>query len=94
MGVGIEPRPASPQRFRDQFGISGPYLLYLGRMEAGKGVLELARRHQALVSAFHDAPALVLAGGGDLKLSGTRVICLGRIDEQNKCPRGRNFHTG
>lgn len=84
VGVGIEPRPPRPQRFRDHFGISGPYLLYLGRMEAGKGVLELVKRHQALVNEFHDAPALVLAGSGDLKPSGTRVICVGRIDEQAK----------
>lgn len=84
VGVGIEPRPAKPQRFRDHFGITGPYLLYLGRMEAGKGVIDLVRRHQALVSAFHDAPALVLAGAGDVKPSGTRVICVGRIDEQHK----------
>lgn len=84
VGVGIESRPAKPQRFRDHFGITGPYLLYLGRMEAGKGVLELVKRHQALVNEFHDAPALVLAGSGDLKPSGTRVICVGRIDEQSK----------
>jgi glycosyltransferase involved in cell wall biosynthesis len=84
VGVGIEPRPARPQRFRDHFGIQGPYLLYLGRMEAGKGVLDLVRRHQALVSAFHDAPALVLAGAGDAKVRGTRVACVGRIDDQSK----------
>jgi glycosyltransferase involved in cell wall biosynthesis len=53
-------------------------------MEAGKGVLDLVKRHQALVNEFHDAPALVLAGSGDLKPSGTRVICVGRIDEQAK----------
>lgn len=84
VGVGIEPRSGKPQRFKDHFGITGPYLLYLGRMEAGKGVVDLVRRHQALVSAFHDAPALVLAGAGDTKPSGTRVICTGRIDEQSK----------
>ncbi|MDP1822471.1 MAG: glycosyltransferase [Archangium sp.] len=84
IGTGIEPMPAKPQRFREHFGITGPYLLYLGRMEAGKGVVDLVRRHQALVSAFHDAPALVLAGAGNVKPSGTRVICVGRIDEQSK----------
>lgn len=84
VGSGIEPLPARPERFRDHFGITGPYLLYLGRMEAGKGVLDLVSRHQALVSAFHDAPALVLAGAGDVKPRGTRVICVGRIDEQHK----------
>jgi len=84
VGSGIEPLPAKPQRFREHFGITGPYLLYLGRMEAGKGVLDLVSRHQALVSAFHDAPSLVLAGAGNVQPRGTRVICVGRIDEQHK----------
>ncbi len=84
VGTGIEPLPAKPERFREQFGIEGPYLLYLGRMEAGKGVLDLVRRHQALVNAFHDAPTLVLAGSGNVAPQGTRVICVGRIDEQAK----------
>lgn len=84
VGVGIEPKAGKPQRFREHFGLTTPYLLYLGRMEAGKGVLDLVRRHQALVRDFHDAPALVLAGAGDERPRGTRVICVGRIDEQAK----------
>ncbi len=84
VGAGIEPLPARPQRFLEHFGITGPYLLYLGRMEAGKGVVDLVRRHQALVNAFHDAPLLVLAGAGNVKPEGTRVICVGRIDEESK----------
>lgn len=84
VGSGLEPLPAKPRRFREHFGITGPYLLYLGRMEAGKGVLDLVSRHQALVSAFHDAPSLVLAGAGNVQPRGTRVTCVGRIDEQHK----------
>lgn len=84
VGVGVDPQPGNPDRFRRAFGIDGPYLLYVGRMEAGKGVVDLARRHQALVGSFHDAPSLVLMGGGDEKPSGTRVICTGRVDEQTK----------
>ncbi len=84
VGVGIEPLEGQPQRFREHFGLTTPYLLYVGRMEAGKGVDELLRRHQALVRQFHDAPALVLAGSGDLKPTGTRVIYVGRIDEEAK----------
>ncbi|MFO0599550.1 MAG: glycosyltransferase family 4 protein [Myxococcaceae bacterium] len=83
-GVGITPRVGKPQRFRDQWGLSGPYLLYLGRLEAGKGVLDLLRRHSELVDAFHDAPHLVLVGGGDLKPQGARLVTTGRVDEQAK----------
>ncbi len=84
VGVGIEPVPGKPERFREQFGVDGPYLLYLGRMEAGKGVLELVRRHQALVRDFHDAPTLVLAGSGEVAPRGTRVVCTGRVDDETK----------
>ncbi|MFZ5446896.1 MAG: glycosyltransferase family 4 protein [Myxococcota bacterium] len=83
-GVGITPLKPKPARFAEHFGLTGPYLLYLGRMEAGKGVSELLRRHAALVKSFHDAPTLVLAGSGDLKPSGARVVYAGRIDEQLK----------
>ncbi|MEW5737909.1 MAG: glycosyltransferase family 4 protein [Myxococcota bacterium] len=84
VGVGIEPRPGKPERFRDRYGVRGEYLLYVGRLEAGKGVVDLVRLHQHLVSRFHDAPALVLAGAGDLKPRGERLHVLGRIDEEAK----------
>lgn len=84
VGVGLEPLPAKPERFREAFGVRGPYLLYVGRLEAGKGVVDLVQRHQALVRDFHDAPALVLAGAGDVQPRGTRVVCVGRVDEQAK----------
>lgn len=84
VGVGVEPLQGNAKRFRKAFDVEGPYLLYVGRMEAGKNVPELVRRHQALTRDFHDAPALVLLGGGDFKPRGTRVICTGRVDEQTK----------
>ncbi len=73
VGVGVEPLPARPERFLEAFGLKAPYLLYVGRLEAGKGVAELVDFHQRLVSDFHDAPSLVLAGAGELKVRGARV---------------------
>lgn len=84
VGVGIDPLPGRPERFRERFGVRGEYLLYVGRLEAGKGVADLVRLHQHLASRFHDAPALVLAGAGDLKPRGERLHVLGRIDEEAK----------
>ncbi len=84
VGVGVDPPKTKAERFREKYGLHGPYLLYVGRLEAGKGVPELLKHHAALVKQFHDAPALVLAGAGDLQPRGERVRVLGRIDEQDK----------
>jgi glycosyltransferase involved in cell wall biosynthesis len=84
VGVGVEALEGNAARFRAAFSVPGPYLLYVGRMEAGKGVAELVDFHQRLVSHFHDAPSLVLMGAGELKPRGTRVIATGRVDEQTK----------
>ncbi|MBS1149274.1 MAG: Hexosyltransferase [Myxococcaceae bacterium] len=85
VGVGVEPpRTLDPKGFAQKHGIRGPYLLYVGRQEAGKGLKELLKHHRALVNDFHDAPTLVLAGGGTLELEGERVRTLGRISEEDK----------
>ena len=84
VGVGVEAPPTEPSRFREAFGLSGPYLLYVGRLEEGKGVADLVRLHQRVVRRFHDAPSLVLAGGGSLSASGHKLVKVGRLDEQAK----------
>jgi glycosyltransferase involved in cell wall biosynthesis len=58
--------------------------VYIGRLEAGKGVPALVEAHQQVVKTFHDAPTLVLAGAGDLVIRGERITVLGRIDEADK----------
>ena len=82
VGVGVEPPPASAERFRERFGIEGPFLLYLGRVERGKGIPELLdlyarfRRGQGRRAAA-GAGRRVEHGG---EAEGVRV--LGRIEEQ------------
>ncbi len=84
VGVGIEPEQGDAERFKKVFGLRGSYLLYLGRLEAGKGVPELVRYHQRLVKDFHDAPTLVLAGAGELLPTGEKIRTVGRLDESQK----------
>lgn len=84
VSVGVEPHPARPERFREKYGLQRPYLLYVGRVEKGKGVGEVLRHHRALVSRFHDAPDLVLAGEASMEVGGERVRYLGRISDQDK----------
>jgi glycosyltransferase involved in cell wall biosynthesis len=84
VGVGIEPLAGDGQRFVSKFNIQGPYLLSLGRLEAGKGVLQLVKNHAHLVKNFHDAPTLVLAGSGPERPTGERVVLCGRLSEEDK----------
>lgn len=85
VGVGVEPLPGDAEAFRERYGLNDrPYLLYVGRLEDGKGVGDLVRLHQRLVKHFHDAPTLVLVGSGELRVAGTRVVKTGRVDEQTK----------
>lgn len=82
--VGIDSQPSNPERFRKKNALERPYLFYVGRVEAGKGVGELLECHAALVRAYHDAPALVLAGAASMRVGGEGVRYLGRISEQDK----------
>jgi glycosyltransferase involved in cell wall biosynthesis len=84
VGVGIDPPPVQPLRFRKKHGLSGDYLLYVGRLEAGKGLGMLLKHHRRLVKKDPDAPWLLLAGAGEVDLAGPKVKQLGRIDEQDK----------
>ncbi|MBL8954964.1 MAG: glycosyltransferase family 4 protein [Myxococcaceae bacterium] len=74
VGVGVDPLP--DEGFRP---VPEPYLLYVGRLEAGKGLKELVKHHG------RELPTLVLAGAGDLDLPArTNVKRVGRITEQQK----------
>ncbi len=84
VGVGVDRPAAVPQRFREKHGVHHPYLLYVGRLEPGKGLPELLSHYRALRARYEDAPQLVLAGEAHMDLSGDGVRYVGRIDEQDK----------
>jgi glycosyltransferase involved in cell wall biosynthesis len=84
VGVGVEAPAGEAARFRAKHGLDRPYLLYVGRLEAGKNVPWLLELHAKLRRRFADAPDLVLAGGGELTPRGDGVHCLGRIPEADK----------
>ena len=85
IGSGMEvPRSYRPDKFRSDYGIDSPFILYVGRREADKGwpwLMELFSRTQVPVK-------LVCAGAGDAavppRLRG-RVIDVGllSIDQRN-----------
>ncbi len=85
VGAGVEaPRRVKPDRFRRRFKVARPYLLYVGRVEAGKGIPELLSFHASFRATESDAPDLLLAGDASLKVAGAGVRLLGRIPEQDK----------
>jgi len=85
VGAGIEaPARLDPRRFRKRFQVSRPYLLYVGRVEAGKGIPELLSFFAALRGAEPDGPDLLLAGDASMSVTGVGVRALGRISEWDK----------
>lgn len=80
-----DPPPSDPARFCAQFGIDGPYLLALGRIEPAKGsdvvlarFAELRRRRPELRLVLVGRPHMTLPG--DLE----GVVVTGYVDEQSK----------
>jgi glycosyltransferase involved in cell wall biosynthesis len=84
VGVGVDRPDADSARFREKHGVHRHYLLYVGRLEPGKGIPELLSHFRALRERYTDAPDLVLAGEANMELSGEGVRYLGRVDEQDK----------
>ncbi len=90
VGVGIiEPPTVDPQRFRAGRGIDGPFLLYIGRIDANKGCAQLfdyyTRTHARLTAAGHKPPRLVLGGSAIHEIPDhPDIVYLGRVSEQEK----------
>lgn len=84
-GTGVQSIPADARRFRGKFGVEGPYLFYVGRLEAGKGIPELISFHRDMKQRDAGAPSLVLAGHSSLGPSDSGAArLLGTISEQDK----------
>jgi glycosyltransferase involved in cell wall biosynthesis len=87
VGVGIEmPADRDAARFRQKYGIEGPYVLNIGRIGVSKGSRELFADYARWRAGdpAHDAP-LVLIGDAEIpipKVDGIRH--LGRVSEHDK----------
>ena len=87
VGVGIDvPVERNATRFREKHGITGPYLLYVGRIGVSKGSRELFANYERWRASdpAHDV-SLVLVGDAEIavpKKSG--IVHLGRLDEPDK----------
>jgi glycosyltransferase involved in cell wall biosynthesis len=87
VGVGIEvPADRSVTRFREKHGITGPYLLYVGRIGVAKGSRELFANYARWRTGdpAHDV-SLVLIGDAEIPIPKTSgIVHLGRLSEQDK----------
>ncbi len=86
-GVGVEtPIAADGARFREKYGIGGPFLLYAGRIEPSKNCDELFSH---FLRYRHDHGAelqLVLLGRPGMEIpDDPGILPLGFVSEQDKC---------
>lgn len=90
VGVGIvDPPPVNAERFRVERSIEGPFLLYVGRIDANKGCEQLfdyyRRAHALMTAAAESPPQLVLAGSAILDIpEHPGITYLGQVSEQEK----------
>jgi glycosyltransferase involved in cell wall biosynthesis len=86
VGIGSDiPPSVEPARTRDRFGLTDPYVIYVGRIDANKGCAELFDFFIRYAGERSTAPTLVLVGTPVLDIpSHPRIRHLGFLDDQDK----------
>jgi len=87
-GCGVDlPSAFDPEKFRRKFNITYPYLLYAGRKDAGKNIVELINYFIDYKNKNNDDLHMVFIGGGDDSLVPDKdyFINLGYVNEEEKC---------
>ncbi len=85
-GSGSEvPSRVEPERFRQKYGIEGPFAIYVGRIDQNKGCDELFRFYQRYLKRESEPMPLVLCGESILPIpDDPRIRHLGFVAEQDK----------
>ena len=84
VGIGIDERTGAGNRFREAQALTGPYLIYAGRLDEAKNVQTLIEQFIAYKELRGGDLKLVLTGHGSLRDSVARpdVIFTGVLDNQ------------
>jgi glycosyltransferase involved in cell wall biosynthesis len=79
------PVDRNPERFRRRYGIGEPFLLYLGRVDASKGVDELFDHFRRYRASRTTSLKLVVAGSLHARVpADPNVVVVGRVEERMK----------
>jgi glycosyltransferase involved in cell wall biosynthesis len=79
------PRSPEPARFRQQFGITGPFAIYVGRIDENKGCKELFEYFQRYTRTMPGGLQLVLIGTAILPVpDDPRIRHLGFLSDTEK----------
>jgi glycosyltransferase involved in cell wall biosynthesis len=86
VGVGSDvPDRTDPDRFRRTFKITGPFAIYIGRIDENKGCPELFSHFQRYAAAFPRGLDLVLIGSAIIDVpTHPRIHHLGFLDDRDK----------
>jgi len=86
VGIGSEiPQSVDPARAQARFGLAGPYVIYVGRIDANKGCAELFDFFTRYAGDRANAPTLVLVGTPVLEIPNhPRIRHLGFLDDRDK----------
>ncbi len=85
VGEGVDEHPSAPDRFRRRFGLMAPFILYVGRLEGMKNLIELFAFFSEYKRTRPGPLKLVLIGKGPLTIPAhPDIIALGFVDEQAK----------
>lgn len=85
-GVGIDlERDGDARRFRDRFGVEGPFLLYVGRVDPSKGCGELFAHFRRYARAHPGKLKLVVVGKAVMPMpKHADIVPLGFVSEEDK----------
>jgi glycosyltransferase involved in cell wall biosynthesis len=86
VGIGSEiPADVEPGRFRRTFGIDGPFVIYVGRIDANKGCAELFDYFTRYAASAAHPPVLVLIGTPVLTIpQHPQIRHLGYVGDRDK----------
>ena len=86
VGIGSDlPERPEPERFRQQYGIAGPFAVYVGRIDENKGCKELFDFFQRFARVSPGPLQLVLIGTSILRVpDDPRIHHLGFLSDQEK----------